>query len=78
MARKPAPRRTAIRFFCLFCGSVLARAGDRLTCATCRASFRAQDNARGCLVGVALEDCGTPDCCQFEPKRPASACRCDR
>ena len=64
MAPKKTLRQQPGRLFCLFCGSVLTHTKGRLTCTGCRASFIAQDNERGCLVGVELEQCGTPDCCQ--------------
>ena len=62
--------RQTLRCYCLFCGGTLVgrlrgRDACRLACRHCHAAFVAEQNARGCLVGLRLVQCGTPDCCQL-------------
>lgn len=63
-----ARRRAAapIRFRCLFCGSTLRRHARRdvWTCPRCRAVFRAERNARGCVRRIAIDTCGADPCCR--------------
>ena len=34
------------------------------SCPQCRASFLGRLDAGGCVIGLEVRDCGTPDCCQ--------------
>ncbi|MBI3088212.1 MAG: hypothetical protein HYY91_04935 [Candidatus Omnitrophica bacterium] len=63
-SRTPAPTRP--QGYCVFCGEPLAGRGrgGRVRCRRCRAVLLQERDRDGCLVGLRVQSCGTPDCCQ--------------
>ncbi|MBI3333715.1 MAG: hypothetical protein HYZ93_06470 [Candidatus Omnitrophica bacterium] len=52
--------------FCFFCGNPLSKgkAQEEYACPACRALFKAETDAGGCVVQMRVVECGTPDCCR--------------
>ena len=64
--RLPSPN---VRLACLFCATPLSGRGRLRRCGRCDAEFSLTRTPEGCVVGVELVNCGTPECCQR--KRPS-------
>jgi len=60
------------RLKCFFCGEELKAGGQpgRFRCARCRAAFRAETDPEGCVLSLAVDECGADECCRHT-KKPA-------
>lgn len=59
---------------CFFCGEELKAGGRQggFRCERCRAIFRAQTDPEGCVIGLAVEECGAEECCRHRPGNRSS------
>ena len=55
-----------LMLFCCFCGARL-RGGSSSTrvCGGCGARFAMAMDQDGCVIGLRVMDCGTPECCRL-------------
>lgn len=62
-----AKSKQELKLHCFFCAERLhPQADGRWVCHGCGAFFKPQWDPEGCLLGLAVQGCGTGDCCQEE------------